>query len=94
MISLFPPYPITGIAAGRCGPSRCRAWDAPAALKTSFVNRKDFFNSIGHHLTGESAESVLPSITDLGEMRWRVRFVPNCDIAVLFCRHLRGSTAG
>ena len=27
----------------------------------------------------ENAESVLPSITDSGEMLWRVRFVPNPD---------------
>jgi hypothetical protein len=49
---------------------------ASGAEKLRSSTGKDFFNSIGHHLTGESAESVLPSITDLGEMRWRVRFVP------------------
>src|ERR1700726_2646245 len=28
----------------------------------------------------ENAESVLPSITDSGEMLWRVRFVPTRDV--------------
>jgi hypothetical protein len=32
----------------------------------------------------ESAESVLPSITDLSDMRWRVRFVPTTEVARLF----------
>ena len=36
---------------------------------------------VGHELIDLSAESVLPSITDLSEMRWRVRFVPCADIA-------------
>src|SRR3981081_2386928 len=39
----------------RCGPSHRRAWDAPAALKISFVSQKGLFQQYRHQTDIASA---------------------------------------
>src|SRR5882757_6329554 len=68
----------------RCGPSRCPAWDAPAALKNFVRQPEKTFSTASvkvRRTQPEQMSSGLPLKADIARYSRHVSKVPNSDIA-------------